>query len=857
MTRIMNCFVIPKRLLGAALLALLIALAAGSAIAQLPPQTQDDSRCVTGQEPSCTSRDTNPSSMRLPPTINDRLSRPLQVETPEERPPGEPPYQNPPRRKQPTRPTEFEQMVADSVGRRLPIFGSSLFDNAPTTFAPVSQTPVPANYVVGPGDEIDVRVWGPADIRVRTTVDRNGLIYIPQVGSISVAGVQYSELERRLREQVGRTYRNFQLSASLGRLRTVQVFVVGEAAFPGQYTISALSTMVNAIFASGGPTSNGSLRHIQLRRGAQVVTELDLYDLLVKGDKSKDVPIEPGDVIYYPPASGFVAVAGSVGVPAIYELLDGQTVSQLLQTAGGPTVIANDERVSIERIDEKHARSVVEISSAEAKNSAVRKGDIIRVMSLVPRFDNTVTLRGQVANPGRYSWKPGMTVRDLIPEPQSLLTRRFWLDQAGLTTGRETEYPTPPEPERTRQDRRTRDYSTPAVGTQNRQNTEPSSRPDTTTTEGNETVPQALGQTAPVRHESREGESEFNSNQRQTQPRPTTAGQFAPTGEELVSDLRKAAPQINWAYALIERVNPVDLSTQLISFDLGKALIDKDPNANVSLQSGDIITIFSQEDVAVPQERRTKFVTIEGEVRTPGVYRIESGDNLRTIVARAGGLTDAAYLYGSQLTRVSVREQQQKSLDQFVSLLSAQIQQTSIATTNGNPDQANQIQARSAVQQDVIRSLRELRAPGRIVLQIPTNGRTLDDLPPISLEDGDRLVVPQRPAVVNVVGAVYNQGAFVAKPGGQVQTYFDLAGHGTRIADTGHMFIIRADGGVISSQRGGLWGGSLSKHQMYAGDTLVVPSKLEVGAFQRNLRDWTQILSQIGLTAASIAVIAK
>ena len=216
--------------------------------------------------------------------------------------------------------TDFQRFVASSIGQVLPIFGASLFERVPSTFAPLDRIPVTADYVVGPGDQILLRVWGQVNLDLELTVDRAGAIFVPQAGNINVAGLQFQQLPGYLRSQLERVFRNFDLNVNMGQLRSIQIFVMGQARRPGSYTVSSLSTLVNALFASGGPSSQGSMRRIQLKRGAEVVTEFDLYDLLLNGDKSKDVRLLPGDVVYIPPSGPRVAVAGSVRTPAIYEL---------------------------------------------------------------------------------------------------------------------------------------------------------------------------------------------------------------------------------------------------------------------------------------------------------------------------------------------------------------------------------------------------------------------------------------------------------------------------------------------------------------------------------------------------------
>src|ERR1700686_1711300 len=343
----------------------------------------------------------------------------------------------------PARPeTEFEQMVADSVGRPLPLFGQSLFVQPPSTFSPVDWMQVPSDYVIGPGDELQIKIWGQVQASLRVIVDRSGQIYVPQVGQVSVAGVHYGELEQHLKSEVSKIFKNFNLTANIGRLRSIQVTVVGNARYPGTYTISSLSTLINAIFAAGGPGPQGSLRHIQVRRDGATITDFDFYDLLIKGDKTKDVRLQPGDVLYIPHVGPLVAISGSVNAPAIYEMKETSTLSDLIEVAGDLSTVADTSKITIDRFVEHQARKTLEFPYDEQSRALpLKDGDIVRVFSIVPRFEDTVTLRGNVANPGRYAWKAGMRVRDLIPDAQALLTRHYWRNRAAIVNGRATEYP--------------------------------------------------------------------------------------------------------------------------------------------------------------------------------------------------------------------------------------------------------------------------------------------------------------------------------------------------------------------------------------------------------------------------------
>lgn len=263
------------------------------------------------------------------------------------------PLQRPPLPLEPL--TEFQKFVASTTGQSLPIFGASLFSSVPSTFAPLDLTPVPPEYVIGPGDELRIRVWGQVNFQTNLRVDRSGEVFLPQVGPVHVAGLPFSALDEHLRGAIGRVYHNFDLTANVGQIRAIQVYVSGQARRPGVYTVSSLSSLVDALFASGGPSVQGSMRHIQLRRGSAVVTDFDLYELLTRGDKSKDVKLQSGDVIFIPPAGAQAAVTGSVRNPAIYELRADESLASLLSDAGGVTSVAAEGRVSIERIEDHNS----------------------------------------------------------------------------------------------------------------------------------------------------------------------------------------------------------------------------------------------------------------------------------------------------------------------------------------------------------------------------------------------------------------------------------------------------------------------------------------------------------------------
>jgi protein involved in polysaccharide export with SLBB domain len=777
---------------------------------------------------------------------------------------------------QPWPETEFEQMVADTAGRVLPLFGQSLFEQPPSTFAPIDQLQVPSDYVIGPGDELQITVWGQIQAALRVVVDRSGQIYIPQVGQVSVAGVPYANLEEHLRRQISQVFKNFNISVNMGRLRSIQIFVVGDARYPGTYTIGSLSTLVNAIFASGGPSPYGSLRHIQVRRNGVTITDFDFYDLLIKGDKSRDVRLQSGDVLYIPHVGPLVAISGSVNTPAIYEVNDKSTLSDLIEIAGDLSTLADSGKVTVERVVDHEARKTLEFPyDNQSRSFALEDGDIIHVFSIVARFDDTVTLRGHVANPGRYPWKSGMRIRDLIPDAQSLLTRRYWLNRASTVNGRETEYPVLPRPQPCFPVARASATTTTSNGNAGSDAVPHMTGGDQNAALGVQGLGEIYGSQANnassyvnaqgVPCEPVEPDSLTNGlTDSGTGVSPALGSSFQMYSElsqnqsraqRVTQDIRNSTPAINWDYAIVQRVNPVDLSSTLLWISPRKAVLEKDDSSNLELEAGDIVTIFSQKDINVPQSERTRYVIVEGEVRRPGVYELGRDETLRSVLTRAGGLTSNAYIYGTQLIRDSAREQQQKSLYELANSMETQLRQAGMAVAaSGDSGQAAQLQAAQA---GIVAKLRATRASGRVALPVKPDAQDLTEFPDMLLEDNDRISIPHNPSTVSVVGNVYNPGSFIYSPHNTAGVYLNLAGKGKPQSDLHHAFVLRANGTVVAANNvnGAFTGSKFDRLLLYPGDEIVVPFKVPTGAFVRGLRDWTQITSQLALTGAALAVI--
>jgi protein involved in polysaccharide export with SLBB domain len=680
-------------------------------------------------------------------------------------------------------PNQFQRFVQETTGRLLPMYGHDLFDS-PQSYAANTAVPAPDNYILGPGDEVQLQVSGPQDFSTSLVLDRNGQVNLPKLGPVTLAGVAVRDLEKTLTGHLGKIFTNFKASATLGRLRGIQVYVVGQAQQPGTFQLSSLSTLVNALFASGGPSANGSMRAIELKRGGKTITTLDLYDFIAKGDKSKDLPLLAGDVIVIPSVGPRVAVTGAFDQAAIYELKPGATnVGDILNLGGGVPALATAQKALLERITRSSnpPRQVQEIMlDATGLRLPLQDGDVLTLLGISPAFANAVTLQGTVAAPLRYRWFEGMRILDLIPERDALITGDYY----------------------------------------KRKN--------------------LLVQNSVIAKDA---------------------------GAQVETSLRGMVDQINWEYAVIERLDRSKLSSQLIPFNLGKAVLQKDPAHNLPLLAGDVVTILSQNDLQVPQERLSRLVRVEGEVAAPGVYQAAAGETLPQLIKRIGGLTPQAYVFGTELSRESVKARQQQNLDQLIRRLEAQSQsqQGTLLANRNNAGSADQTAAIMQVQQaqlkNQIERLKSLKSSGRMSLELDPRDPSLAALPGLPLEDGDRILVPSTPGFVSAFGSVNNENVFIYKPGKTVGDVIKSAGL-TEDAEPTQAFVLRADGSIIArNERSGWFGGGFDSVAMMPGDTLVVPAMMDresrYNAFVRGAKDWTQILANLGLGVAAINSISK
>ncbi len=729
-------------------------------------------------------------------------------------------------------PSQFQRFVQEATGRLLPVYGSELFE-LPQGYVPDTALPAPADYILGPGDEVRVQVWGSLGYNDSHTIDRNGQITLPKVGVFTLAGVPMRDLESVLRNQIGKVFTNFKVNANLGQLRSIQVYVVGQARQPGTYKLSSMSTLVNALFVSGGPTANGSMRNIQLKRAGQTVTTIDLYDFIAKGDKGRDLPLQAGDVIVIPLVGPRVAVTGALDQAAIYELKGGTTVGDILSLSGGVPVLASLLRALIERIDptQSSPRTVQEIAlNAQGLALPMRDGDVLTLLPISPAFSNAVTLQGTVAQPLRYPWFEGMRIGDLIPDHEALITPDYYKRKNLLVQNVEV----------TRKAR------------------------DLLARQARDLLARKAQDLLARKAQDLPAASDMVANNVQgvdSNLVPETVRTSNPSEATLTEWVPSIVDQINWEYAVVERMDRSKLSTELIPFNLGKAVLHKDPAHSLLLQPGDVVTILSQNDLRLPQDRQIRLVRIEGEVVAPGVYQARAGETLPQLLQRIGGLTSHAYVFGIEFNRESVRMRQQEGLNILIRRLEAQSHaETSSLIANLGAERAAQAQLLQQRQQAQLNSqisrLKALKSNGRVALELDPQAQSLAALPLLPLEDGDHILVPATPGFVSAFGSINNENVFIYKPGKTVGDVIKSAGL-TEDAEPSQAFVLRADGSIVARRNyGGFLGGSFDSLAMMPGDTLVVPTQIDresnYNFVVRALKDWTQILANFGLTAAAI-----
>ncbi|NBW89987.1 MAG: hypothetical protein EBR51_08800 [Gammaproteobacteria bacterium] len=691
-------------------------------------------------------------------------------------------------------------------------FGYELFDEEPSTFAPVSDVPVPADYVLGPGDQITIQLFGSQNRTFKLVVDPEGRINVPDIGPVSVLGKTFEAARADIEARVGRQFVGTQASVSLADTRAIRVFVVGEAKHPGAYTVSGLSTVTSALYAAGGVKTTGSLRDVQLKRRGQTVRHLDLYDLLLRGDTSNDAQLQSGDAVFIPPLGATAAVEGEVQRPAIYELKGVTTMSTLVGLAGGLTSSADSGVASLVRINDQRMRVAVNVSldSAEGRNEKIGNGDAVRIGRLRPTLDAGVTLDGYVFRPGTIAFKSGMRLSDALPSVEEL---RPNADLSYVLIRREM----PP-------DRRlvflSADLSAALRMPGSKADLALAARDRIIVFDANASRKQLID---PLLAELRR-----QSDLATPTAVVTVGGRVKAPGDYplepgmRVSDLLRAAGRLEdaafptTAELTRYRSDGKERMTELLEIDLASVLRG-DTSADVLLQSFDTLTIKE-----LPEWSLREQVTLKGEVRFPGVYPIRRGETLRSVLERAGGVTSLAFVQGAVFTRRDLLEREQKQIDELSARLKSDLATTAVSLSQSSQGGAQSAQALSSAQ-GLLGQLQTTKPVGRLVvdLQRVLSGG-IGSEGDVALRDGDALVVPGARQEVTVLGEVQNSTSHLYRKGLDRDEYIRLSGGLTRKADDSRIYVVRADGSVVANTGGG-WFRRGSRVTIQPGDTIVAP----------------------------------
>lgn len=720
------------------------------------------------------------------------------------------------------------QSETQGIDTTLKQFGYDLFEGGAEAFTPVSDIPPPDSYVLGPGDNLAIQLYGKENSNYNLTINRNGQIHFPQIGPTTLAGLTFSDAQELIISMVDRHLIGVKASVTMGSLRSVRIFVLGEAMQPGSYTVSSLSTMTNALFASGGVSKVGSLREIQLKRRGKLVTTLDLYDLLLRGDTSKDARLLPGDVIFIPPIGPTIGITGEVKRPAIYELKDENTAIQAIMLSGGFTPKAYPPATRIYRITALGDRTVLDTDLSNNKGRSVKISDAytIEVLPVLETLEDIVTLTGHTERPGDYAWRPGMRVTDIIKDPRELLP---FPDLKVALIERETQP--------------TREKTVLAFNlgqalknpsSQNNLILEPRDILHVFDFEADR--PKELA--ALTDRLKLQASKEYRKQTVQISGHVRFPGEYPLAPQMNINDaIALAGGLTENAYGLHGELTRITYNSQEEQ-SINHQDIDLARSDDFILRAEDQLNIKR-----LPNWLDQQIVTIEGQVRFPGTYQVKRGETLDQLLVRAGGLNQWAYSKGAIFTREELRVLEEERLRELREKLEGDIAATNLEVQSAT----EKVAAKDA--EDLLDKLKTIRPLGRMVIDL--DAVLTGKAPPISLKDGDKLVIPENKQAVTVVGEVQFPTSHIFDSSADAAEYIEMSGGTTQKADNERIYVVKANGRVFLPESSG-WFKS-ANYKIEAGDTVVVP--LDADRI-KPLTLWTsvsQIFYQIALGAAAVA----
>jgi polysaccharide export outer membrane protein len=727
------------------------------------------------------------------------------------------------------------------ISRTLSQFGYNFFSQGPSSYVPERAVPVGPNYVIGPDDRFTINLWGRTEEMYYVTVSRDGRITLPRLGTLEVAGLTLSELKTFLLNKFKEYYPDFEMSITMGTLRSVEVFVIGELENPGTYSLNSLSTGISALFASGGPTKNGSLRNIKVFDQGKLVTTIDLYEFFIKGTKENDIRLRQGYTIFIPVIGPVAGVAGHVKRPAIYEMKGDQTIGEIIELAGGVLPTGHLQNVVVERIIGNEKRVIksfnldpeYEESDLNLKTT-LKDGDVIKIYPVYNRMEEVVYLEGHVKYPREYELTPGMRLADIVSSFDCLLPEPY-LPQAEIIRS------IPP------------DFHIEIV-------------------EFNLGSLLAGDSDQNLLLQNQDRIKIYGKWEKTDIPEVTINGALREPGvyrlyegmtiKDLIFQAGNVTRNAYMEKADLTRIIPSSTGTDILklSFSPQRAL-EGTAEDNPVLQENDEIFIREIPEYTQALDRK---VILEGEFMFPGTYTFSEGERLSSIIQRAGGLTEEAYPLGAIFRRESVREIQKSRQAEYISRLEKEVLTLSVFAQQTALDtgEAAIVQQALSTQQNLIKKLKEAEPTGRMIINIPEILLMPSADIDVEVRPGDHLIIAKRPDSVNVMGEVYNPNALLFEKGRTVDYYLSLVGGPTDNANKKQAYIIKADGSVISKRQDTLgfinwdiknqrWrlGGGFYSTALEPGDTIIIPKKVTTISWLKTLKDTTSVIYQIAVSA--------
>lgn len=743
-----------------------------------------------------------------------------------------PPNSPPPQQTEDAQSAAADKQNKSDVDRtdvtKLPLFGRDIFQNTLDSFRPATDIPIPANYIMGPGDTLVIQLYGKENLAHSLVLNREGQIQFPQIGPVTLAGLTFSQAQKVIEQIVSEQMIGVKASVTMGALRTIRVFVLGEVKRPGSFTVGSLATMTNALFASGGITDVGSLRNIQLKRAGELITTLDLYTLLLNGDTSKDARLLPGDVIFVPPLGKTVGITGQVKRPATYEIRDEATINTLISLSGGLTNNAYLPISYLVRHDNFGERTLINIdlSTPEGKLYELRDGDLLSIASKLEFINNQVTLSGHVKRPGPRSWGQGLRFTDLIPTPHELLPNPdidIALIQRFSVETRRVEVI----------------LFSPTEAWQN-----PGSGKDPLL-QGYDVVQifnyddKRDEQLADVVTQL-DAQARFNERKKVV----SISGSVRFPGIYPLADNMTSRQLIQLAGGLTESAldSNGEITRYGIDDDRRRVVAHIEVNLSdkpVQMEPGDSLQVKQ-----IPLWKQKETVELVGEVMFPGTYTILPGETLLDVLTRAGGITPHAYPKGAVFSRLELRELEQQRLRELKDKLQSEIAASSAAGVQTGQEQVSPEEA-----EQLMKNLNAVKPLGRMVIDLPAILKSPQHHD-FQLESGDTLTIPRYKPSVTVVGEVQYPTSHFYDQTMDAISYIERSGGFKKNADQQRVYIVKANGSVIQPESSAWF--RADREAIQPGDTIVVP--METDRIDK-LTVWakvTQIIYQAALGAAAL-----